>query len=89
VEASDTSLDMRAAGCFVMSGADPMSANLGCSEELRASYDEILPQFEALEAGDTPRGSGKKPVSEGTALRVVRFAAGTQVSCEQVRNAMF
>jgi len=93
--ASRASIALRAAGCFVMDGTDPATATLGCSEELRASYDETLPQYEALEEGKAPKGSapgpgsGRGEDSKGTILKVVRFAPGTQVGCEQVRATMF
>jgi hypothetical protein len=92
--ASDASLGLRAAGCFVTDGTDPSTATLGCSEELRASYDETLPQYEVLEKGKAPKASGpgagpsRKEPSAGTILKAVRFAPGTQVGCEEARGIM-
>lgn len=92
--ASDASLDLRSAGCFVMEGVDPASASAGCSEELRANFDETLPHYDALEKGEAPSsntGPGTtKPAgkpSEGTVLKAVRFAPGTPVTCEQLRDS--
>jgi hypothetical protein len=93
--ASDASLGLRAAGCFVTDGMDPSSATLGCSEELRAGYDETLPQYEVLEQGKAPKDTGpgsgpsRKEPSAGTILKAVRFAPGTQVGCEEARDIMF
>lgn len=89
--ASDAALELRSAGCFVMDGTDPASANASCSEELRASFDETLPEYEALEKGDATKhgGPGKKLASDGPILKAVRFAQGTRVDCEQVRSAKF
>ena len=92
VKASDASVDLRAAGCFVTDGTYPSTAILGCSEELRAGYDETLPRYEVLEQGKTPKcsGSGSGPSSKepsaGTILKAVRFAPGTQVGCEEARG---
>lgn len=93
--ASDASLGLRAAGCFVTEGTDRSTATLGCSEELRASYDDTLPQYEVLEKGKAPKGGGpgagpsRKEPSAGTLLKAVRFAPGTQVGCEEARGIMF
>jgi hypothetical protein len=91
VSATDASLDLSAAGCFVMDGSDPASANMGCSEQLRAGFDQTLPDFEALEKGDLFKqsGPGKKQPSNGPILQALRFAPGSQVSCEQVRSSKF
>jgi hypothetical protein len=94
VKASGAALDLRSAGCFVMDGVDPTSANAGCSEELRANFDATLPHYVALEKGEAPSSSSgpgpAKPAdkrSEGTLLKAIRFAPGTQVTCEQLRNS--
>lgn len=91
--ASEATVDLRSAGCFVMDGTDPASASLGCSEELRDGYDQILPHYEVLEKGKVPGssspGPGRPEESPGTLLKAVRFEPGTQVDCERARALMF
>jgi len=95
VNASKAAIDLRAAGCFVADGTDPATAMLGCSEQLRASYDETLPHYDVLEQGKAPKSSGsgpgpnRKEPSAGTLLKAARFAPGTDISCEQARSIMF
>jgi hypothetical protein len=91
VVASDATLDLRSAGCFVTSGTNPTSASSECSEQLRTGIDQTLPSYEVLEAGEIPdlsNVSNKRP-SAGTILKAVRFAPGSHVSCDQVRKAKF
>ena len=76
-KASDATIDLRGAGCLAPQGSDPATTTSSCSDQLRARYDDVLPQYA------TPR---KNPQ---TTLNVVRFAPGTKVTCEQVRSAMF
>jgi hypothetical protein len=88
VTASDASVGLRAAGCFVTAGADPATASAGCSEEIQAEVDRSLPSYEVLDQGDLPsRGAGNTKPSAGTLLQVVRLPA--QPDCAAVRKAMF
>jgi hypothetical protein len=89
ITASQASVGLHAAGCFVTSGTDPMSANAGCSEEIRAEVDRSLPSYEVVAKGDMsgPSTIGAGKPSTGTVLQVVKLPA--QPDCEAVRSAMF
>jgi hypothetical protein len=88
LSATAVSLGVRAAGCLQAIDA---GASAGCTEEIRAAFDESLPNYEVLGPGDVPAADGvrnKKP-SEGPILKALRFPAPAAISCEQVRAAMF
>ena len=90
------SLDLRAAGCMLpgvdwtqgMTNMQPSESP--CSEDLRNTIDQSLPQYEVLSAGQAPPaavGGSDTAISRGTVLRAVRFRAGSMPTCEQVRMA--
>jgi hypothetical protein len=86
--ASDATLDIASAGCFVSDGTDPATATLSCSEDLRMGVDESLPDYVVLKSGERPDDSEVtvRKKSEGPLLQVVPL---TTAGCEQVRSAQF
>lgn len=89
ITASDATVGLRSAGCFVTAGADPMTATKNCTEESRAQVDSSLPSYKVLDKGRGGLGMGMGPVKPGTGtlLQVVKLPA--QPDCDAVRSAMF